>query len=95
MSDETDDLLRILIKITARGPVAIEDLSAIVEGKAGSAKQKKAYNLCDGSRRMAEVAKVVGIDSGNFSRTVARWESSGILFRVGVDGKLMHLYPLP
>jgi DNA-binding MarR family transcriptional regulator len=94
MSQRTDDLLRALIQVTARAAIKPEELKALVVSGSRNEKQARAYNLCDGTRAQAEIAKKLQLDSGNFSRTVSRWEQLGILFRVGEDGHLLHLYPL-
>jgi hypothetical protein len=90
-------LLRALLSVTARQAVPPPKLSKIlVPPGPKSGKQVKAYNLCDGTRTQAEVAKALKLDQGNFSRTVGRWIDAGVLFRVGSgrEAKLQHLYPL-
>ena len=42
----------------------------------------KAYNLCDGSRTQAKVAKEAGIDPGALSRALQKWEEGGIIYRI-------------
>jgi hypothetical protein len=60
-------------------------------------KQLRAFNMCDGAKGQAEIAKALKIDRGNFSRTVSRWIDEGIVFRLGEgrDAKLLHVYALP
>ncbi len=67
----------------------------MTSGGAG-AKQIDAFNMCDGHHTQAEITKALHLDTGNFSRTVARWEQRGIVFHIGVgkDERLLHLYPL-
>ena len=91
--DTTGELLRILIKLNARQAVPE---TTVREAVGNSARQLQAYNLCDGTRSQAEIAKAAKIDQGNFSRTVGRWVEEGVLFRIGADreAKLLHLYPL-
>jgi transcription initiation factor TFIIIB Brf1 subunit/transcription initiation factor TFIIB len=67
-----------------------------IEQVVGSA-NREAYNLCDGTRTQADVAKAKKLDQGNFSRTVNRWIEAGVLFKIpdGKDAKLQHLFPIP
>jgi len=74
-----------------------QKLTDIITSKKAGPKQVKAYNLCDGTKTLGEIAKEAGIDSGNFSRTVNRWVSEGIMVKLG-EGKSfkpLHLYPIP
>jgi hypothetical protein len=89
----TDDLLRILVQLSARQALPEAAVRKVV---GGSTRQLQAYNLCDGTRSQSEVTKVAKLDSGNFSRTVTRWIQFGVLFRLGTgrEAKLLHLYPL-
>jgi DNA-binding MarR family transcriptional regulator len=89
--------LRAILAILARQtfpPMQLQEL--IARGGAGE-RQLKAYNLCDGTRSQAEIAKDVGLDQGNFSRSLARWVDAGIVIRVGEgrDMRPLHVYPLP
>jgi DNA-binding MarR family transcriptional regulator len=63
----------------------------------GRDKQLEAYNLCDGSRTQGAIAKQLGLDPGNFSKTVSRWIDVGVLVKVaeGAETRLVHLYPIP
>lgn len=94
MSDLTDDLLRFLVRINGRIAFPHEELRQLVVPSAKQKKQLKAYNLCDGSKKLSEIAKSTGLDQGNFSRTVSRWEQLGIVSRIGPDKNPLHLYPL-
>jgi hypothetical protein len=60
-------------------------------------KQHRAFNLCDGEKTQAEIAKELGLDPGNFSRTITRWVDEGIAIRAGKKGDIrpLHVYPLP
>ena len=94
MTNNTDGLLRALISVTGRVPVPAAELRDVVTAGRPAQKQVDAYNLCDGTRTQAQIAKQLKLDAGNFSRTVQRWERSGVLFRIGEDEQLLHLYPL-
>ncbi|GMU83076.1 MAG: hypothetical protein AMXMBFR47_29470 [Planctomycetota bacterium] len=93
----SDALLRAILTVVARGVFPPSKLSEIVFPKGAGAKQVHAYNLCDGSKSQADITKILKLDPGNFSRTVARWIDSGIVFRLGEgrEAKLLHVYPLP
>lgn len=91
--ENADIYLKAMLAMLARQTFPPETLKALV----GKDKQIEAYNLCDGSRTQSEIAKSVGLDSGNFSKTVARWVELGVLVKVseGKETRLVHLYPLP
>ncbi len=60
-------------------------------------KQIKAFNLFDGTRTMADVAKKAKINQGNLSRTASRWVANGIMFWIGSgrESRLLHIYAIP
>lgn len=89
------DLLKCAMQVVGRIAMRPEQVGEILVRNA-SAKQIKAYNLCDGMKTQGDVAKAAGLDAGNFSRTAARWVKSGVLFRIGSgkEAKLLHLYPI-
>lgn len=89
-----EDLLRCLMHVVGRAAVPMEEVREIVgSGK----KQISAFNLCDGTRTIAEIAHKTKIKPGNMSRTATRWRASGIAFWVGEgkEARLLHIYPLP
>jgi hypothetical protein len=96
MNRETNDLLRALISVSGRTAFPRDELMKLIAPKKGMEKQIKAFNLCDGSRTQAEVAKSLKLDSSNFSGTVSRWIEAGILFRLGEgrEARLLHVYRL-
>lgn len=96
MTDKTEPLLRVLICVTGRVAVPPTDLRHQVTAGGAGTKQIEAFNLCDGAHTQTEIIKALALDSGNFSRTVKRWEQRGIVFRLGTgkDERLLHLYPL-
>lgn len=91
--DNADIYLKAMMSLLARQTFPPSQLAELV----GRDKQLEAYNLCDGSRTQTEIAKQLGLDSGNFSKTVARWVELGILVKTseGAETRLVHLYPLP
>lgn len=88
--------LRAILATVARQTFSTEDILKIM-GSAAGEKQRRAFNLCDGSRTQAEVAKELGLDQANFSKTLSRWIDAGIVIRVGEkrDARPLHVYPLP
>jgi hypothetical protein len=92
--EQLNQLLRILIQVVARAAMPLTTVQEIVgSGK----KQVRAFNLCDGTISQIEIAKKIGIDSGNLSRTVTRWVEHGVAFWIGrgKEARLMHVYPIP
>lgn len=96
MSDVRDLLLRALLSVAARQAFSIDRLREIVLSKGAGEKQRRAFNMCDGTKTQGDVAKALRLDSGNFSRTVSRWIEQGVMFRLGEgrDAKLLHIYAL-
>lgn len=92
-----DAYLRAILATVARRSFPIATLQEHVAVGADKHKQLVAYNLCDGSRSQAEVAKSAGLDQGSFSRTINRWMDVGIIIRIGEgrDTRPLHVYPLP
>lgn len=86
--------LRAILATVARQTFSPERILEIIN--AGE-KQRRAFNLCDGSRTQAEIAKELGLDSGNFSKTLNRWIDEGIVIRVKEqrETRPLHVYPLP
>jgi hypothetical protein len=97
MRTNEEALLRAILAVVARQAFPPRELYALVAPKSGLRKQVQAYNLCDGSRTQSEVAKAVGLDQGNFSKSVKRWIELGIMIKVFEDGaeKPIHVYPIP
>jgi DNA-binding MarR family transcriptional regulator len=86
-------LLECLIHVIGRIGLKNEDVLEIV-GK--NHKQMNAYNLCDGSLTISEIAKMTKLDKGNLSRTIDRWVKNGIMFRFkeGKEVRLLHVFPI-
>ena len=96
MLTDSDTLLRAILSMTARQSFPTEQLAKIVIKGSGD-KQLRAFNMCDGTKNQGEIAKAMKLDPASFSRTVARWVESGVVFRLGSgrDTTLLHAYPLP
>jgi predicted transcriptional regulator len=88
--------LRAILATVARQTFSPDRILEILGPTAGE-KQHRAFNLCDGSRTQADIAKELGLDSGNFSKTLNRWIDEGIVIRVGEkrEARPLHVYPLP
>jgi DNA-binding MarR family transcriptional regulator len=88
--------LRAMMSLIARQTFSTERLKALVSPR-GTPKLIEAFNLCDGTNKQTEITTKLGIDPGQFSRTVKQWVDDGIVIRVGEgkDSKLVHVYPLP
>lgn len=96
MSTDNDAILRALWGAVARLAIPPQKLVDIVSPKGKADKQIRAYNLCDGTKTQGDIAKSLKIDSGNFSRTVARWVDEGVVIRLGSgrEARLLHAYPI-
>jgi CRP-like cAMP-binding protein len=91
-----DTFLRAILATVARQTFSPAKILEIMGPNAGE-KQHRAFNLCDGSRTQADIAKELGLDSSNFSKTLSRWIDEGIVIRVGEnrEARPLHVYPLP
>jgi DNA-binding MarR family transcriptional regulator len=96
MDTSSETLLKAIFGAISRLSIPPEKLLEIVQTSA-SDKHVRAFNMCDGQSSQSEIAKSLKLDSGNFSRTVARWIDAGAVVRLGEgrDAKLLHAYPLP
>lgn len=93
MQTITDQLLKAMLQTAGRRTFSEEDLLRII---GTSEKLRAAYQLCTGEKMQNIIAKEARVDSGNFSRTLARWEEAGIIFRLEDNKELkpLHIYPL-
>jgi CRP-like cAMP-binding protein len=94
--DSQDAFLRAILATVARQTFPPSRILEIMGPNAGE-KQRRAFNLCDGSKTQADIVKELGLDSGNFSKTLNRWIDEGIVIRVGDkrEARPLHVYPLP
>ena len=93
MKTFSDQILKALLQTFGRTAFPQEKVVEII-GR--SEKNQKAYMLCDGTKTPIEIVKKTKLDSGNFSRTLGKWEEEGIIFKL-TDGKEirpLHIYPL-
>lgn len=91
----TDELLKVIIALAARIAVPPERLREIVSPR-GAGKYVDAYNLCDGTRSLSDVAREAGVDKSNLNKSVSRWVDEGVLFKIGDarNSALLHIYRL-
>lgn len=56
----------------------------------------RAYNLCDGSLTVTEIASKVGLTQSAISQAIGRWEKLGIIFKTTEKGAVypIKLYPI-
>jgi DNA-binding Lrp family transcriptional regulator len=89
-----DAYLRAILATVARHAFPVEEIVRIV---GAGEKQLRAFNMCDGTRTQAQIAKELGLDQGNFSKTLGRWIDEGVVIRVPVQNETrpVHVYPLP
>lgn len=88
------DLLQFAVRILGRSVMPPETVREIIgAGK----KQIRAFNLCDGNHTLTQIAQKTRINSGNLSRTLDRWETLGVIFRIGESRSTrpLHVYPIP
>src|SRR4051812_15486317 len=91
-----ESYLRAILATVARQTFPPDKILEIMGPNSGE-KQFRAYNMCDGTKTQAEIAKELGLDSGNFSKGLGRGVPAGLVIRVG-EGKNdrpVHVYPLP
>ncbi len=88
------DLMLVLIQIVGR---AAMPEAKVIEILGDGAKQRRAFNLADGTQTQQDIARKARIDTGNFSRTASRWIENGIAFWIGEgnDKRLVHIYAVP
>lgn len=88
--------LRAILATVARQTFPPDKILKIM-GPNASERHFKAFNLCDGTRTQADVAKEAGLDSGNFSKSLGRWVDAGVVIRIGEGREVrpLHVYPLP
>jgi predicted transcriptional regulator len=91
-----DIYLRAMMSLVARQTFPPDTLASIVSPVANT-KTYETYNLFDGTRTQAEVAKALSTDHGLLSRTVKRWMDEGIMIKVVDEGAVrpVHVYPVP
>lgn len=93
-STRLEQLIQCFIHVVGRAAIAEDKVREVV---ATGRKQVEAFNLCDGTRTQAQVAKAAGLDQGNLSRAITRWTEHGVAYWIGEgkDARLLHVYQIP
>ena len=91
---KNEELLQCLVQVVGRFAMPADRLRAVV----GTGKNRvKAFNLCDGTHTVSEIARSSKINQGNLSRSIALWVQHGIVFWMGSgkEARVFHIYPIP
>ncbi len=90
---EINEFLPCLLEILGRSAIPPSQVRRII---GDGSKQLKAFNLCDGSNSLTDIAKKAQLDAGNLSRTLARWREHGIVFLIesAKGARYLRIYPL-
>jgi hypothetical protein len=91
---KVEDLLSCALQVLGRATLRPDRIRRTIGSRK---KQLRAFNLCDGSNTVRQIARKARLDEGNLSRTLSRWREHGIVFLVG-EGKqarFLHIYALP
>lgn len=96
MANPEYPILRAILATVARQTFPPGALYKLVVPKAGAEQNVDAYNLCDGTRTVTDIAKELKIDAANLRKRILRWAEEGIVVRVEQDKATypVHLYPL-
>lgn len=89
-----EQLVAAIFHVLGRSAVQLTQVREIV-GR--TEKNRRAFNLCDGTNTQKEISRRLRIDQGQLSKTFVRWVESGIAFRIGdeSESRLLHIYPIP
>lgn len=96
MASTENPILRAILATIARQTFPPGALYKLVVPKAGAEQNVEAYNLCDGTRTVADIAKELKIDAANLRKRILRWAEEGVIVKVEQDKATypVHLYPL-
>lgn len=89
--------LRAILATVARQTFSPSDILSHVAPRADSGKYIAAFNLCDGTRSIAQIASESGVDKSNLRKSINRWVDAGIVIRIedGQEVRPVHVYPIP
>ncbi len=89
--------LRAILATVARQTFSLDEILAHVAPRSGSSKQIEAYNLCDGTRSVTQIAAETKLDKSNLRKSINRWTDAGIVIRIeeGQEIRPVHVYPIP
>lgn len=80
---------KVIISLLARSTLGVEHITKIVTGwkKKGKAEDYlRVYNALDGSKTIADLAKIVGISPQALGQVLQKWIEDGIVYRSGSAG---------
>lgn len=63
----------------------------VIKGSKKPAAIIKAYNMCNGTRTITEIANHVGITPSAMTQAVDRWEKNGIIFKAKKGNEVLPL----
>lgn len=94
--ENSEIYLRAMMSLVARQTFSPDQLADLVSPQR-NLRAMQAFNYCDGTKTQGEIASELGLDSGNFSRTISRWTDEGIIIKIGAgkDTKPIHVYSIP
>jgi len=86
IQDAQEVMIRLLAKMAFKEG---EVLNAVVGRRKDKPREDwiKAYNLCDGEHTHGQIVDETGINPGNFSTALKKWEQMGIIFYVNTKDK--------
>ena len=89
--------LRAILATVARQTFSLSDILSHVAPRSGSEKQVAAYNLCDGTRSVTQIASEADLDKSNLRRSINRWIDAGIVVKIedGQEVRPVHVYSIP
>lgn len=89
--------LRAILATVARQTFSLGDILTQVAPRSGSEKQVAAYNLCDGTRSVTQIASEAKLDASNLRKSINRWVDAGIVIKIedGQEVHPVHVYPIP
>jgi DNA-binding MarR family transcriptional regulator len=83
--DETEEVTRwkeLIISLLGRIAFKNDELKNMVtKGSKKPEKMMRAYNLCDGTTSVTEIARRAGVAQPSLTIAVDKWERSGIIFK--------------
>jgi hypothetical protein len=93
----TDELLAELLataqeQLRWQRASVLPDVRKTIEATLTTTQLRQAYEMCDGSKTLTEVAKAVGTSQPSMSAWTKRWRDLGIAYDAG--GRVKHLTSL-
>lgn len=91
---------KVIISLLARNTIGFDYIAKIVTGWKKKGKPEdylKVYNALDGTKSIADLAKMVGVSSQGLGQVLLKWEEEGIVYRnsTAVNFQYIGLLKLP